>query len=221
MGGGRTKDGTPIYRRRNGVYQRIDGKPVRHRLSSDNIVITDHAMVSPTVRSAMTPLPRNGKEVSGFLQTTRALDDLNDNRSGSYISKAKRKDGQLYQKLISGQFNTQNGGFLFQSERDKNNAFLKYNDMPGFDDVLNQVIPQLTPQNLKQVKRTEITTSVDGKLKMWVYETFVTNNLGERIRTYVKVLPMHSDDGKPYTIMVSLHRTGPIQETATRAQKGL
>ena len=146
---------------------------------------------------------------------------MNDNRSGSYISKAKRKDGQLYQKLISGQFNTQNGGFLFQSERDKNNAFLKYNDMPGFDDVLNQVIPQLTPQNLKQVKRTEITTSVDGKLKMWVYETFVTNNLGERIRTYVKVLPMHSDDGKPYTIMVSLHRTGPIQETATRAQKGL
>ena len=221
MGGGRTKDGTPIYRRRNGVYQRIDGKPVRHRLSSDNIVITDHAMVSPTVRSAMTPLPRNGKEVSGFLQTTRALYNLNDNRSGSYISKAKRKDGQLYQKLISGQFNTQNGGFLFQSERDKNNAFLKYNDMPGFDDVLNQVIPQLTPQNLKQVKRTEITTSVDGKLKMWVYETFVTNNLGERIRTYVKVLPMHSDDGKPYTIMVSLHRTGPIQETATRAQKGL
>ncbi len=220
MGGGRTKDGTPIYRRRNGKYERIDGKPIRHRISS-SFIITNQLSINPRVRASMTPLPKNGKEVSGFLQTTKALDDLNDSTSGSYISKTKRKDSQLYQKLINGQFRTENGGLLFQSERDKNNAYLKYNDMPSYQDVLNQVIPQMTPQNLRQVKPTQISSNVDGNLKMWVYETFVTNNLGQRVRTYVKVLPMHSNDGKPYTILVSLHRTGPVQDTATRAQKGL
>lgn len=31
MGGGRDKDGSPIYRRRNGMYERIDGKPIRRK----------------------------------------------------------------------------------------------------------------------------------------------------------------------------------------------
>lgn len=34
MGGGRDKNGVPIYRRRNGMYERVDGKPIKHRISS-------------------------------------------------------------------------------------------------------------------------------------------------------------------------------------------
>lgn len=31
MGGGRDKSGVAIYRRRNGVYERLDGRPIKHR----------------------------------------------------------------------------------------------------------------------------------------------------------------------------------------------
>ena len=31
MGGGRDKNGVAIYRRRNGMYERVDGKPINHR----------------------------------------------------------------------------------------------------------------------------------------------------------------------------------------------
>ncbi len=221
MGGGRTKDGTPIYRRRNGKYERIDGKQIRHRMSS-TIDVTDSMMINPRSRASRSPLPRNGREVVGFLQSMMALDNLNDKTSGSYLSKSKRTDGELYQKLIRGEFKTENGGFLFQKERSKNSTYLKHNDLPGFQDVMKQIMPQLTPQNLKQIIRPpDVSSSIDGRLKMWVFETFVTNNIGERIRTYVKMMPFHSNDGKPYMILVSMHRTGPVEEKVTRAEKGL
>ena len=34
MGGGRDKSGTAIYRRRNGVYERLDGQPINHRVKT-------------------------------------------------------------------------------------------------------------------------------------------------------------------------------------------
>ena len=230
MGGGRDFAGNAIYRRRNGIYERLDGKPINHRISAlDTLDFVDEYQInpraiSPTVRASMNPLPRNGREVSKFFQTTMALDNLNDSTSGSYISKSKQKDGQLYQKLINGEFDTQNGGLLFQSERKKNKAYMKYNDMPSYEEVLAQVVPQMTPQNLRQVIPSGLITTIDGKSEspnLWVYETMVTNKNGDSVRTYVKVMPMHSNSGKPYTILVSLHRTSPIRETATRAQKGI
>lgn len=232
MGGGRDFAGNAIYKRRNGIYERLDGKPINHRASAfETFTVTNkfqvnpnQKTVSPTVRASMNPLPQNGREVTKFFQTTMALDNLNDSTSGSYISKKKRTDEFLYQKLISGKFDTQNGGLLFQSERDKNYAYMKHNNMPSYEDVLAQVIPQMTPQNLRQVIPSGLITTIDGKSEspnLWVYETWVTNNSGDRVRTYVKVMPMHSNSGKPYTILVSLHRTGRIRNTATRAQKGI
>lgn len=44
MGGGRDKAGTAIYRRRNGVYERIDGKPINHRFKA--VAITDKMEIS-------------------------------------------------------------------------------------------------------------------------------------------------------------------------------
>lgn len=232
MGGGRDFAGNAIYKRRNGIYERLDGKPINHRASAFETftisnkfqVLPKPKAVSPSILASMNPLPQNGREAAKFFQTTMALDDLNDKTSGSYISKKKRTDENLYQKLISGEFDTQNGGLLFQSERDKNYAYMKYNDMPSYEDVLAQVVPQITPQNLRQVIPSGLITTIDGKSEspnLWVYETWVTNNNGERVRTYVKIMPMHSNSGKPYTILVSLHRGSRIRNTATKAQKGI
>lgn len=175
-----------------------------------------------TAISDREPLPRTGREVKAFLEKAISLDDLNDSSKGSFLSKNKRNAHDVYQKLVDGRIDTPNGGFVFQDKRDKNDAYMKYNDMPSYKDVMKQVIPQMTPENLRQVKPSGVGSSYDGEsnLKMWVYETFVANNTGERVRTYVKVLPFHSDSGKPYAILVSLHRTGPINNVATRAQRG-
>ena len=227
MGGGRDKNGSPIYKRVNGIYVRLDGKPVKHRNQKkidEIITIKSNSVISSTARAAATPLPKTGKEVGGFLKNMMALDNLNDRTSGNSISANKRKDSQLYQKLIDGRIDTPNGGFIFQENRDKNNAYIKYNDMPGFDDIMNQVIPQLKPENLREVKTDNIPAStIDGKTvnnKMWIYETFVNNNQGQPVRTYVKIFPFHSNSGKPYAILVSLHRTGRMADHATQAQRG-
>lgn len=230
MGGGRDNSGAVRYYRRNGIYFRKDGKPVNHRFRNINITIEDHMAlvniaepITPTIRAAMTPLPQTGKEVPDFVQRTLAIDDLNDKNSGNSISKRKRNNEHLYQKLIDGSINTPNGGFLFQEERPKNKAYLKYNNMPDYKEVLEQVIPQLTSENLKQVIPASDLSIIEGKTEssnLWVYETQITNKDGQNVRTYVKVYPFHSNEGKPYTILVSLHRTGPIRETATAEQKG-
>ena len=228
MSGGTDKEGNAIYRRRNGVYERLDGKPIRHRA----LIITSNSVtaMTPAIRASMSPLPQNGREVKGFMQRTLATDNLNDSSSGSYLSKAKRTDHMFYKKLIDGTFDTQNGGFVFQMERDKNRAYLKHNDIPlksngkpDIDNIINQIIPQLTPANLKQVIPANDSAIIDGVTEnsnLWVYETQIINNAGDSIRTYVKLYPFHSNSGKPYMVLVSLHRTGPIRETATAAQKG-
>ena len=126
MGGGRTKDGTPIYKRVHGVYVRLDGKPVKHRTKSLEVGTESKAVMSPTAMASMNPLPETGREVRGFLQKMMSLDNLNDKTTGNSISANKRKDSQLYQKLINGRINTPNGGFIFQESRDKNDAYMKY-----------------------------------------------------------------------------------------------
>ena len=227
MGGGRDKTGAVRYYKRNGFYFRYDGKPVNHRFRNlkivENLASARQMPITPTNRASMTPLPQNGRQISAFLQRIMAIDNLNDNSSGTYLSKSKRNSEDLYQKLIDGRINTPNGGFLFQDDRLKNKAYLRHNNMPGYKEVLNQVIPQLTPENLKQVIPSSSISNINGvpeNSNLWVFETQVINNAGESVRTYVKVYPFHSNEGKPYVILVSLHRTGPIRETATAAQKG-
>lgn len=188
-----------------------------------NLIATDAFQPSPTDRVKQYPLPRNGREAAEFFKKTLRIDDLNDRSHGGYVSKTQREKSDIYQRLMDGRVDTPNGGVLYQAERDKNDAYMKYNDMPSYNDVINQILPQLTPQNMKQIKPMALTSIIDGKTErsqMYVYEVQVKNNLGNSIRTYVKLYPFHSANGKPYTILVSLHRTGPIHETATPAQKG-
>ena len=219
MGGGRSKDGTPIYRRVNGVYVRTDGKEIRHRkpldLIEEKLAVSE---ITPTERAKANPMPRTGREVKGFLQKMMATENLNDS-----WTEAERNQFELYQKLVDGRLQTDNGGFLFQDGRSKNHAYLTYNDMPDYKAVLKQVIPQLTAQNLRRVFQGNQTPVIDGKPEttyLWEFETFVTNNSGQRIRTYVKIYPFHSNDGKPYAILVGLHRTAPMVNRATAAQRG-
>ena len=214
MGGGRDKNGVAIYRRVNGAYVRRDGKPIK-RKASDVKAFKD---LTPTARAAMSPLPRNGREVKAFFQKMLETENFNDK-----WTKEERNQHDLYQKLADGRIQTKNGGFVFQDNRDKNRNYLKYNDMPDYKEVLKQVIPQLTPQNLRRVLVGKVTPVIDGvpePTNLWEFETFVTNNSGERIRTYVKIYPIHSKDGVPYAILVGLHRTAPMANRATAAQRG-
>lgn len=214
MGGGRDKNGVAIYRRVNGAYVRRDGKPIKRRVS-DEKAFTD---LTPTARAAMSPLPKTGREVKAFFQKMLATENINDK-----WSQDERNQHLLYQKLADGSLKTKNGGFIFQDNRDKNVKYLKYNNMPDYKEVLKQVIPQLTPQNLRRVIPGKVTPVIDGKpepTNLWEFETFVTNNNGDRIRTYVKIYPIHSKDGIPYAILVGLHRTAPMINRATAAQRG-
>ena len=220
MGGGRSKDGTTVYRRVNGVYVRTDGKPIKYRRKVINLIEDKMAVpeMTPTERAQANPLPQTGRQVKGFLQRMMATENLNDS-----WTEEERNQFELYQKLVDGRLQTENGGFLFQDGRSKNHAYLTYNDMPGYKEVLNQVIPQLTAQNLRRVIVGNQTPVIDGNPEatyLWEFETFVRNNSGERVRTYVKIYPFHSNEGKPYAILVGLHRTAPMVNRATAAQRG-
>lgn len=252
MGGGRDNSGAVRYYRRNGIYFRKDGKPVNYRFRNINITFEDHMalanMAEPiteqrtnilralenrvldkfehptaTDRAAMTPLPQTGKEVVGFLQRMLAIDNLNDDDKVSPEDRNGSPETNAVNRLITGDIETEKGGFLFFDGKVKNRNYLQYNDMPDYKAILEQVMPQLTPENLRRVLDARQTPIIDGIPEndyLWEFETFVTNNSGESIRTYVKVHPFHSNDGKPYAVLVGLHRTAPMRNSATDEQRG-
>ena len=226
MGGGRDKDGVRVYRRVNGKYERIDGKPIKHRQNTADLFEGKEKLLSATDRAQMNPLPQTGREVSSFLVKTMAIADLNNssNSANNKISRTKRKLKDLVAKIMNGDITTENGGFVF-NEHEKNGYFLKYNDLPDFDAVMKQIKPQIKPENLREIIPSGINSTIDGNTEssnLFVYEVNVTNNQGEKIKTYVKLHPFHAPDGKPYTVLVSIHKPkgGRITDKTTPAQKG-
>ncbi len=67
MGGGRDKDGVAIYRRRNGKYERIDGKQMKHRLQS--FVDTENAMVAAESK------PKTLQNFTGYADESKKIMD--------------------------------------------------------------------------------------------------------------------------------------------------
>ena len=222
MAGGTNKDGTPVYRRVNGIYERTDRKAINHR----KFTVESNMVITPTARAAMSPLPRTGRQVSPFLEKTLAIADLNNNNNsdGNKISRSKRKLKDMVARIMNGTITTDNGGFVL-NEHEKNTYFLKYNDLPDFDTVLNEIRPQLTPANLREIISSGINATIDGKVEnsnLFVFQVNVTDNHGQTIPTYVKVHPFHGPDGKPYTALVSIHKPkgGSVTDKTTPAQKG-
>ena len=122
MGGGRDKAGAVRYYRRNGIYFRKDGKPVNHRFR--NITIEDHMAladmaepITPTIRAAMNPLPQAGREVPNFVQRTLAISNLNDDDKIRPEDRNASESTDLYNRLINGDIETDNGGFVYLDGR--------------------------------------------------------------------------------------------------------
>lgn len=236
------KDGKPVNHRFRNINITIEdhmalanmAEPITEQRTNilrvlENRVLDKFEHPTATDRAAMTPLPQTGREVLPFLQNTMAIADLNDwqrmNNTNNRISRIKRKEDSLVDKIMSGDIVTEKGGFVF-NERKKNRDYLHFNDISSAEDAINQVIPQLLPENLRQIIHSGIYSVIDGVQEdsnLFVFEVYVRNNSGQNIKTYAKVHQFHDPDGKPYTVLVSMHRPmrGRISDQTTDTQKGL
>lgn len=229
MGGGRDNTGAVRYYRRNGIYYRKDGKPVKHRLRNfdfvENLVLANMAEpTTATARAQMNPLPQTGREVGGFVQKMLGVANLNDNDVIAPDDRNASSTTDLYNRLINGDINTENGGFVFLDGRFKNSRFFGQPNMPDWRDALNEIIPQLTPENLREIITGDEITIIDGVQehgKLYIFEASVTKTTGGHKKAYVKFYAMHSNEGKPYMLLVSFHeKTGRIDNVATDAERG-
>ena len=231
MGGGRDNSGAVRYYRRNGIYFRKDGKPVNHRFRNINITIEDHMAlvnlaepITPTIRAAMNPLPQTGKEVPDFVQRTLSISNLNDGDKVKPEDRNASEATDLYNRLINGDIETDNGGFIYLDGRWKNSRFFNEPNMPEWKEALNQIIPQLTQENLREIITGDEISTIDGvqeQGKLYVFEASVTKTTGGHKKAYVKFYAMHSNEGKPYMVLVSFHaKTGRIDNVATPEERG-